>query len=120
MSQAGVQPIDSVVRAKRSSKRRVISSCRRSTSRKGSQRVSSAMFSFLLFGPKVRRDPEVSNPARARAKSPSPGLFPLDRDRGGVLGSAPPMITGSTARRYAKALFALAEEKGRVEPWLES
>ncbi len=30
------------------------------------------------------------------------------------------MITGSIARRYAKALFALAEEKGRVEPWLES
>ncbi len=30
------------------------------------------------------------------------------------------MITGSIARRYAKALFALAEERGRVEPWLES
>ncbi|HEU4384888.1 MAG TPA: ATP synthase F1 subunit delta [Anaeromyxobacteraceae bacterium] len=30
------------------------------------------------------------------------------------------MITGSIARRYAKALFALAEEKGRVEPWLAS
>lgn len=30
------------------------------------------------------------------------------------------MITGSIARRYAKALFALAEEKGRVEPWLEA
>ena len=30
------------------------------------------------------------------------------------------MIMGSIARRYAKALFALAEEKGRVEPWLAS
>ncbi|HZY06074.1 MAG TPA: ATP synthase F1 subunit delta [Anaeromyxobacteraceae bacterium] len=30
------------------------------------------------------------------------------------------MITGSIARRYAKALFALAEERGRLEPWLES
>src|SRR5574342_38283 len=121
MSQAGVQPTDSVVRAKRSSKSRVIPPCRRSTSRKGSQRVSSAMFSFLLFFFFfVSRDPGVSNPDRARAKSRSRGLFPLDRWRGGVLGSAPPMITGSIARRYAKALFALAEEKGRVEPWLES
>lgn len=36
-----------------------------------------------------------------------------------MLGSAPLMITGSIARRYARALFGLAEEKGRVEPWLE-
>ncbi len=35
-----------------------------------------------------------------------------------MLGSAPFMITGSIPRRYARALFALAEEKGRVEPWL--
>ena len=27
------------------------------------------------------------------------------------------MIMGSIARRYAKALFSLAEEKGRVEAW---
>jgi F-type H+-transporting ATPase subunit delta len=30
------------------------------------------------------------------------------------------MIMGSIARRYAKALFSLAVEKGRVEPWSES
>lgn len=29
----------------------------------------------------------------------------------------PPMLMGSIARRYAKALFALAVETGRVEPW---
>lgn len=36
-----------------------------------------------------------------------------------MLGSAPFMVTGSIPRRYARALFALAEEKGRVEPWLD-
>ena len=36
-----------------------------------------------------------------------------------MLGSAPFMITGSIARRYARALFGLAEEKGRIEPWLD-
>ncbi len=36
-----------------------------------------------------------------------------------MLGSAPFMITGSIPRRYARALFGLAEEKGRVVPWLE-
>jgi len=36
-----------------------------------------------------------------------------------MLGSAPPMIVGSIARRYAKALFALASEKGRVDEWSE-
>jgi F-type H+-transporting ATPase subunit delta len=30
------------------------------------------------------------------------------------------MIMGSIARRYAKALFALAEEQGRIEQWSES
>jgi len=30
------------------------------------------------------------------------------------------MIMGSVARRYAKALFSLAVEMGRVEPWSES
>jgi F-type H+-transporting ATPase subunit delta len=30
------------------------------------------------------------------------------------------MITGSIARRYAKALFSLAVEKGRVEAWNEA
>jgi F-type H+-transporting ATPase subunit delta len=30
------------------------------------------------------------------------------------------MKTGSIARRYAKALFSLALEKGRVEPWSNS
>jgi F-type H+-transporting ATPase subunit delta len=30
------------------------------------------------------------------------------------------MIMGSIARRYAKALFSLAVEKGRVEPWANS
>jgi len=30
------------------------------------------------------------------------------------------MVSGSIARRYAKALFALAAEKGRVEPWSEA
>jgi len=30
------------------------------------------------------------------------------------------MDSGSVARRYAKALFALAVEKGRVEPWTEA
>lgn len=30
------------------------------------------------------------------------------------------MITGSIARRYAKALFSLAVESGRVEPWARS
>ncbi len=30
------------------------------------------------------------------------------------------MNTGSIARRYAKALFSLALEKGRVEPWSNS
>ena len=30
------------------------------------------------------------------------------------------MISGSIARRYAKALFSLAVEKGRVEAWSES
>jgi F-type H+-transporting ATPase subunit delta len=30
------------------------------------------------------------------------------------------MIVGSIARRYAKALFGLAVEKGRVEPWSDS
>jgi F-type H+-transporting ATPase subunit delta len=30
------------------------------------------------------------------------------------------MIMGSVARRYAKALFSLAVETGRVEPWSES
>ncbi len=29
------------------------------------------------------------------------------------------MITGSIARRYARALFGLAEETGRVGPWLD-
>jgi F-type H+-transporting ATPase subunit delta len=29
------------------------------------------------------------------------------------------MIPGSIARRYAKALFGLALEKGRIEPWSE-
>lgn len=31
----------------------------------------------------------------------------------------PFMITGSIARRYAKALFALAVEQGRIEQWAE-
>ncbi len=30
------------------------------------------------------------------------------------------MIPGSIARRYAKALFSLAVEKGRIEPWSDS
>jgi len=30
------------------------------------------------------------------------------------------MIEGSIARRYAKALFGLAVEQGRVEPWADS
>jgi F-type H+-transporting ATPase subunit delta len=30
------------------------------------------------------------------------------------------MITGSIARRYARALFGLAEERGLVEPWLDA
>jgi F-type H+-transporting ATPase subunit delta len=30
------------------------------------------------------------------------------------------MIPGSIARRYAKALFAIAAEKGRIEPWCDS
>jgi len=30
------------------------------------------------------------------------------------------MIIGSIARRYARALFGLAEEKGRIEPWLDA
>jgi F-type H+-transporting ATPase subunit delta len=30
------------------------------------------------------------------------------------------MIMGSIARRYAKALFGLAAERGRVEPWSDS
>jgi F-type H+-transporting ATPase subunit delta len=30
------------------------------------------------------------------------------------------MIPGSIARRYAKALFGLAVEKGRIEPWCDS
>jgi len=30
------------------------------------------------------------------------------------------MIPGSIARRYAKALFSLAIEKGRIEPWSDS
>ncbi len=30
------------------------------------------------------------------------------------------MIPGSIARRYAKALFSLAVEKGRIEPWTDS
>jgi F-type H+-transporting ATPase subunit delta len=30
------------------------------------------------------------------------------------------MIPGSIARRYAKALFSLAVEKGRIEPWCDS
>jgi F-type H+-transporting ATPase subunit delta len=30
------------------------------------------------------------------------------------------MIPGSIARRYAKALFSLAVEKGRIEPWNDS
>jgi F-type H+-transporting ATPase subunit delta len=30
------------------------------------------------------------------------------------------MIVGSIARRYAKALFSLAVEEGRVEPWARS
>jgi F-type H+-transporting ATPase subunit delta len=30
------------------------------------------------------------------------------------------MIPGSIARRYAKALFSLAVEKGRVEPWSDN
>ncbi len=30
------------------------------------------------------------------------------------------MISGSIGRRYAKALFGLAVEQGRVEPWSES
>lgn len=34
-----------------------------------------------------------------------------------MLGSAPLMIVGSIARRYAKALFGLASEKGRVDEW---
>jgi F-type H+-transporting ATPase subunit delta len=29
------------------------------------------------------------------------------------------MIPGSIARRYAKALFSLAVEKGRIEPWCD-
>jgi F-type H+-transporting ATPase subunit delta len=36
-----------------------------------------------------------------------------------MLGSAPLMIVGSIARRYAKALFALASERGRIEEWLK-
>ena len=30
------------------------------------------------------------------------------------------MIPGSIARRYAKALFSLAVEKGRIDPWCDS
>jgi len=30
------------------------------------------------------------------------------------------MIPGSIARRYAKALFSLAVEKGRIEPWSDA
>jgi F-type H+-transporting ATPase subunit delta len=30
------------------------------------------------------------------------------------------MITGSIARRYAKALFGLASERGRIEPWSQT
>src|SRR5512144_81299 len=30
------------------------------------------------------------------------------------------MVIGSIARRYAKALFSLAVESGRVEPWARS
>lgn len=30
------------------------------------------------------------------------------------------MVTGSVSRRYAKALFALAVEAGRVEPWSDA
>jgi F-type H+-transporting ATPase subunit delta len=30
------------------------------------------------------------------------------------------MIPGSIARRYAKALFSLAVEKGRIEPWSDN
>lgn len=37
-----------------------------------------------------------------------------------VLRGASLMIMGSIARRYAKALFSLAVEKGRVEAWSES
>lgn len=37
-----------------------------------------------------------------------------------VLLGASPMIMGSIARRYAKALFSLAVENGRVEAWSES
>jgi F-type H+-transporting ATPase subunit delta len=34
-----------------------------------------------------------------------------------MLASGPPMIVGSIARRYAKALFSLADEQGQVEQW---
>ncbi len=34
-----------------------------------------------------------------------------------MLVSGPPMIVGSIARRYAKALFSLADEQGQVEQW---
>jgi len=30
------------------------------------------------------------------------------------------MVSGSVARRYAKALFSLAVERGRVDPWAEA
>ena len=30
------------------------------------------------------------------------------------------MVTGSVSRRYAKALFELAVEAGRVEPWADA
>src|SRR5512145_1966561 len=30
------------------------------------------------------------------------------------------MVSGSVARRYAKALFGLAVESGRVEPWSDA
>src|SRR5512137_2333215 len=44
----------------------------------------------------------------------------LDHPGAVMLRSAPLMIPGSIARRYAKALFSLAIEKGRIEPWSDS
>jgi F-type H+-transporting ATPase subunit delta len=66
--------------------------------------------------PRPGEAPGEGRPATARN---GPGSA-LTGAPGACYAARPHMIEGSIARRYAKALFSLAAESGRVEPWAAS
>src|SRR5512140_654059 len=121
MSHDGVQPTDSPLAYRRSSNSRAISSWIRARSRKGSHLVIIAIFVPPLNAANVRRSGRLSNDGsnidEVGLSARSPGATTLDRGARTVLRGASPMVIGSIARRYAKALFCLAVDSGRVEPW---